>query len=75
MKSIILSIAVSVVLIISGLSVKTSIIIAFGFFFFIQWIIEELNMIRDSHGHNIEELENKIDEIETEIKKIKSKDR
>lgn len=71
-KSIILGIVISTVLVFAGFSIKAVIILTLGFSLFAHWIIEEINFIRNAHGTNIAKLENKIEELETEIKKLKN---
>lgn len=72
-KTILLGITVSLVLFLAGFSTKAIILITVGILIFTNWIVAETNFIRKSHGSNIEELENKIIEIERAVKELKKK--
>lgn len=68
-KTFVLGTTTCLILIIAGFSFRASIIIALGFTTFANWLIREINFIREAHGTNQEELENEIEELKKKVVK------
>lgn len=69
MKSVLLGFAVALVLCLAGISIRGTVIIAIAFTVFGHWIIREINLVRNAHGTDIEDLENEIDELKKKARK------
>ena len=69
-KSVVFGVIVGIVLFLSGLPLKTTVVIGMAFVIFAEWIIREINFVREAHGSNIEELEGEIEELKEKVKKL-----
>ena len=72
-KSLLLAFVVGALSALAGFSVKASVIITIGITFLIDWLVKEINFIREAHGSDLEELESKIEELEEKVSKLESK--
>lgn len=68
-KTLLFGLASVLVLLLAGISIRGTLIIAISFTSFVNWLIQEINFIRNTHGSNLEEIETEIEEMKKKKEK------
>lgn len=61
-KTFIFGLVTALTLFAAGISLRGIIVISLSFTVFVHWLIREINFIRESHGSNLEEIENELED-------------
>lgn len=70
-KQVLLSVVVASTSTLAGFSSKETVFITLGIWLLVEWLVGEINFIRNSHGTNLEELEEEIENLKEKLKNFK----
>lgn len=72
-KTVLLGVVFASILFLANFELKTIIVISLGFGVFVNWLVEEINFLREVYGSNIEKLENEVRGLSDRLEKLEKK--